>query len=29
FETYATWLGMLVFAGIVVWLYRRTVRAAA
>jgi putative OPT family oligopeptide transporter len=29
FETYATWLGMLVFAGIVVWLYRRTIRAAA
>jgi putative OPT family oligopeptide transporter len=29
FETYATWLGMLVFVGLVAWLYRRTARAAA
>ena len=28
FETYAMWLGMLVFAGLVAWLYRRTARAA-
>jgi putative OPT family oligopeptide transporter len=29
FEVYATWLGMLVFAGIVAWLYLRTKKAAA
>jgi putative OPT family oligopeptide transporter len=29
FETYATWLGMLVFVGLVAWLYRRTCKAAA
>jgi putative OPT family oligopeptide transporter len=29
FETYAMWLGLLVFAGAIAWLYRRTARAAA
>jgi len=29
FETYATWLGMIVFAGAIAWLYRRTARASA
>jgi putative OPT family oligopeptide transporter len=29
FETYAMWLGMIVFVGAVAWGYRRTARAAA
>ncbi len=29
FDTYAMWIGPLVFAAIVAWLYARTRRAAA
>ena len=29
FETYALWIGPLVFAGVVAWLYKRTRRAAS
>jgi putative OPT family oligopeptide transporter len=29
FETYAKWLGALVFVGMIAWLYRRTAKAAA
>ena len=29
FETYAMWIGPLVFAAIIAWLYARTRRAAA
>jgi hypothetical protein len=29
FETYAMWMGPLVFAATIAWLYARTKRAAA
>ncbi len=29
FETYAIWLGPIVFAAVIAWLYARTKRAAA